>query len=163
MKRILCIYLSLLLVSCYNIYKPKKPENLLSKDKMVEVIVDMALFSSVKGLNKYELQQYGVLPEDYIYEKHHIDSLQFALSNEYYTYDLDDYESIYERVFDSLQVLKTKFKEQETEEMEAKRKKDSIRRSNLNGSSKIKTESNRADMVNKKANRPLSKIPDSLQ
>jgi len=163
MKRILCIYVSLLLVSCYNTYKPKKPENLLSKDKMVEVIVDMALFSSVKGLNKYELQQYGVLPEDYIYEKHHIDSLQFALSNEYYTYDIDDYESIYETVFDSLQVLKTKLQEQETEEMEAKRKKDSIRRLNLNQSSKIKAENNRTDMINKKPNKPLLKIPDSLR
>lgn len=145
MKRIISIYISLLLMSCYNVNKPKKPENLIPKDRMVEIIIDMALFSSVKGLNKYELQQYGVMPVDYIYKKHHIDSLQFALSNEYYAYDIDEYESIYERVHDSLQALKEKYKLLETEEMEAKRKEDSIRRSNLKKSSTIKTGINKEE------------------
>ena len=34
----------------------------------------------------------NVSPVTYIYEKHQIDSLQFAESNEYYAYDIKDYE-----------------------------------------------------------------------
>ena len=44
---------------------------------MVHVIVDMSLLSSAKGINKNKLQEQGVLPDDYVYKKHGIDSLQF--------------------------------------------------------------------------------------
>jgi hypothetical protein len=158
MKHVVIILLSFILVSCHGVDKPKKPGNLLSKSEMVAVIVDITLFTSAKGVNKYELQQQGVLPEGYIYNKHNIDSLQFAKSNEYYSYDIEEYESIYQRVHDSLLALKTVYKRIEDEELQIKKEKDSIRKSNLRDGVKVSS-----DMINKKFKKPVSKIPDSLR
>lgn len=158
MKRIVFICLSLLLISCHDIDKPKKPKNLLSKSQMVNVIVDMSLLTSAKGLNKYELQSKRIMPEDYIFNKHGVDSLQFALSNEYYSYDIEIYESIYLKVYDSLQAMKTKFNKLDEEKLDSKQKKDSLRRINLNDSSSIK----RNEMINKRLMKPPLKSKDSL-
>ncbi len=99
-KQLKYIILILIVVSCKNnsIDKPKKPDNLISKDKMVEVIYDISLINAAKGVNKKLIENEGIVPEDYIYKKHNIDSLQFALSNEYYAYSLKTYEDIYNRV-----------------------------------------------------------------
>jgi len=156
MKHVVIMLLSFILVSCHGVDKPKKPENLLSKSEMVAVIVDITLFTSAKGVNKYELQQQGVLPEGYIYNKHNIDSLQFAKSNEYYSYDIEEYEFIYQRVHDSLQALKTVYKRLEDEELQIKKEKDSIKKANLRDSQIS------SGIRNKKFKKPVSKIPDSL-
>ena len=157
MKQLVTIFLSLILVSCHGIDRPEKPENLISKSKMVEVIVDITLFTSAKGINKYELQQQGVIPESYIYNKHNIDSLQFALSNEYYSYDIEKYEAIYESVHDSLQSLKRFYKKLEDKERQNAKEKDSIKKLKLKNSVKVSSEK-----VNKRFKKPVSKIPDSL-
>ena len=100
MKQLKYILLIVLIISCKNnsIDKPKKPDNLIPKDSMVEILYDISLVSSAKGVNKKLLENKGLVPEDYIYKKHNIDSLQFALSNEYYAFNLDTYEDIYNSV-----------------------------------------------------------------
>ena len=158
MKQLVTIFLSLILVSCHGIDRPEKPENLISKSKMVAIIVDITLFTSAKGINKYELQQQGVIPESYIYNKHNIDSLQFALSNEYYSYDIEKYEAIYESVHDSLQSLKVLYKKLEDKERQDAKEKDSIKKLKLKNSVKVSSE-----MVNKRFKKTVSKIPDSLE
>jgi len=99
-KQLKYILLLLFVISCKNnsIDKPKKPDNLISKDKMVNVIYDISLMNAAKGSNKKLIENEGINPEDYIYKKHNIDSLQFALSNEYYSYRLETYEDIYNNV-----------------------------------------------------------------
>ncbi len=96
-KFILILFLT---ISCNNnnIEKPKKPKNLIKKDKMVEIIYEMTIFTAAKGVNKKLIENKGILPEDYIYNKYNIDSTQFAQSNEYYAYNLDSYEDIYTKV-----------------------------------------------------------------
>ncbi|RLD29737.1 MAG: DUF4296 domain-containing protein [Bacteroidetes bacterium] len=108
LKYILLVVLS---ISCKNnnIEKPKKPDNLISKDKMVEVIYDISLINSAKGVNKKLIENEGISPEDYIYKRHDIDSLQFALSNEYYAYNLKIYEDIYNTVKEKLEKDKKHF------------------------------------------------------
>ena len=55
---------------------------------------DVLLLNSAKGLQKKTLELHGVYPEDYVYTKYSIDSLQFALSNNYYAYDVESYKKI---------------------------------------------------------------------
>ena len=55
-----------------------------------------------------------------------IDSLQFALSSDYYAFYIDDYDDIYKKVRDSLKLLKELLEKQEEIEMEEKMKRDSI-------------------------------------
>jgi len=103
-------------VSCYGIDRPKKPENLMSKDKMVDVLVELALVSSAKGINKRELENKGIVPDTFVYKKHKIDSTIFASSNNYYAYDIDEYSQIYKDVRDSLESLRTFYKDLEKKE-----------------------------------------------
>lgn len=101
MKKYLYIVLSIILaVACNNnkIELPEKPKNLIKKDKMIEVLFDMTMMTAAKGNQKHILEKNGVLPEHIVFTKHEIDSTQFALSNEYYSYDIDTYEEIYRAV-----------------------------------------------------------------
>ncbi len=109
-------------MSCYGIEKPKKPENLMSKDKMVDVLVELALVSSAKGINKRELENKGIVPDTFVYRKHKIDSTIFADSNNYYAYDIDEYSQIYKDVRDSLESLRTFYKTEEKKEDKIKQK-----------------------------------------
>ena len=118
-----------LLGACKNnkIERPEKPENLISKDQMVDIIYDMSLISAAKGVNKKIIENRGINPEQYIYEKHEIDSLQFALSNEYYAYDIKTYQELYDRVKQKLEIDKKRFNSMIDSE---KTKSDSISRRN---------------------------------
>ena len=82
------------------------PKNLISEEKMVEVIYEMTLISVSKGVNRQILEKNGVIPEQYIFNKYNIDSLQFAVTNEFYSNDLDTYLEIYEKVKEKLQLNK---------------------------------------------------------
>ncbi len=127
----LTLYLGmvLLVTACYQYNKPDKPKNLISKKKMVDVLIDIKLISSANGVNKKILENHGINSESYIFKKHDIDSLQFALSNEYYAFSIKEYEEIYANVKDSLEQLKIFYKEldlKEEAEAKAQKKKDSI-------------------------------------
>lgn len=128
MKNFIYLSFALLLVSCYDIKKPKKPDNLIAKDKMVSILIDMSMFNSAKGINRRTLENKGINLEQFIYEKHEIDSLQFATSNNYYAYNIEEYEAIYDYVKDSLTQLKVEYTTKEKKRKIRKKKSDSIRR-----------------------------------
>lgn len=129
MKNIfIAISLFAFITSCYDTEKPKKPENLLSKDKMVEVLLDVSLLNAAKGINKSILETNGIVPDSYVYNKHHIDSLQFLNSNNYYTYYINDYQEIINKVNDSLKTLRTQYNVLYEKEMHEEKKLDSIKR-----------------------------------
>lgn len=124
MKKIIVILL-LVGFSCKNnrIEKPEKPDNLIAQEKMVEIIYDMAIVSSAKGINRTLMESKGVVPDQFVYAKHGIDSIQFSVSNNYYAYDIATYQDIYDKVKDKLEADKTRFEKVVEEE---KRKKDSL-------------------------------------
>tara|TARA_R110002050_G_scaffold94765_2_gene197211 strand:+ start:68785 stop:69345 length:561 start_codon:yes stop_codon:yes gene_type:complete len=116
----------LLATACYEFKKPDKPKNLISKDKMVDILIDVKLLSSVNNKNRKVLKDSGINRNTYVFEKHHIDSLQFALSNDYYAFHLKEYQEIYEKVKDSLETLKNIYKDLELKEETEKKVKDSL-------------------------------------
>jgi hypothetical protein len=126
------LYISILLtvLSC-NIGAPKKPKNLISKAKMVNILIDSRMLSSATNVNKSIMQRHGIEVKNYVFKKYGIDSLQFALSNEYYAYYIKDYEGIYDKVTDSLEKLKIFFKELELKEKREKEKREKDSLSNL--------------------------------
>ncbi|WP_445731778.1 DUF4296 domain-containing protein [Mariniflexile sp.] len=130
MLKQIILFLGIILVvtSCNVFGGPKKPKDLISKAKMVAILIDARLISSSNSKYKDTMQKYGVKLDTYVFEKHGIDSLQFALSNEYYAYRAKDYEDIYNKVTDSLETLKTVFNELKLKEEKAKikREKDSL-------------------------------------
>ncbi|GAB2760749.1 DUF4296 domain-containing protein [Salinimicrobium soli] len=126
MKRLTSVLLLLvLLISCQDIKKSPKPENLISEDKMVEILTDLALLHGARSYNKNLLQEKGIIPSEYIREKYNIDSTRFRISNNYYTENYKQYQKMYSQVKENLEQLRVKYdsiREQEEE------KQDSIRR-----------------------------------
>ena len=156
------VIFALVLVSCYDIHSPDKPKDLISEGQMVSILVDMSLFNSAKGINKKILDDNGITSGEFIYKKHGIDSLQFANSNHYYTYHIEDYSFIYERVKDSLNRLKTTYKSKEDERKKKRRRDDSIRRQRNRDTSKLNRKAKKPEGANdlipaSKSRRPLSK------
>ena len=130
-KHFIFLLFFITLYSCYNVSKPQKPDNLISKDKMVDVLVDIVILSSAKAVNKSKLELKNILPSDLIYKKNNIDSLTFAESNKYYAFDIKTYDAIYLRVRDSLTVLRENYKIISDKEQKEKKKKDSIKYSKI--------------------------------
>ena len=84
MRKIAVLFSILIFMSCGN-STVKKPANLISEDQMVEILFDVILINSAKGVNKQLLQNNIENPLNYIYRTYGIDSLQFTESNTYYT------------------------------------------------------------------------------
>ena len=100
MNKLKLIIILSLVLGCNNSLnqEPIPPENLISKEKMIDIIYDMTLINVAKGVNKSILENNGIIPEQYLFNKHSIDSILFAKSNEYYSYDLKTYQTIYDKV-----------------------------------------------------------------
>lgn len=100
MNKLKLIIILSLVLGCNNSLnqEPLPPENLISKEKMIDIIYDMTLINVAKGVNKSILENNGIIPEQYLFNKHSIDSILFAKSNEYYSYDLKTYQTIYDKV-----------------------------------------------------------------
>ena len=122
MKTFLLVVSTLFFMSCENL-DVKKPSHLISEDQMVEILYDVVLINSAKGVNKQLLQKNIKNPQAYVYKKHNIDSLQFAESNAYYTFKSDIYKSIYEKLELKLTTQKTEYQALLNEK---KRVKDSL-------------------------------------
>ena len=123
----------LALFGCHeSIESPAKPDNLIPEDKMVDIMYDVFLLNSAKGVNKKLLELNGIYPENYVFEKYGIDSTQFANSNNYYAYDTKTYESILERIKERINVEKKKYEAVEKVEEETRMKRaDSIKKARV--------------------------------
>ena len=102
MKKLIFIFL--IFFSCSSCsYENIKPNDLIPEETMVDILYDMSLISVSKGINKRILENNGIKPKKYILKKYNIDSLQFVVSNDYYSKDLERYLLIYETVLNKLE------------------------------------------------------------
>lgn len=115
----------LTLVSCKN-KVVEKPDNLIPKERMTDILLDIALLNAAKGVSMDVLDNNNIVPKEYIYQKYRIDSLQFAESNIYYAAKPADYAAMYKEVEDRLKEMK----EELNKAREDQRKSDSIRKAN---------------------------------
>lgn len=76
----------------------EKPDNLIEKQKMIDIFYDLALLDAVRSQKPVLLENNSINPDKYIYKKYKIDSLQFAKSNQYYASDIAAYKKMYEEV-----------------------------------------------------------------
>jgi hypothetical protein len=125
MKHFFYILILISFVGCNTIDRPKKPKNLIAKDKMSEIMYDLYLLNAAKGVNKKVLELNGIMPVEYVYKKYGIDSLQFVESNTYYAYDTEVYAQLVEKVKADLERDKELYEKLSEEEQ---RVKDSIRK-----------------------------------
>ena len=107
MNKLKVIIILFFVLGCNNSLTQKPiPIDLISQEKMVDIIYDMTLINVAKGVNKSILENNGIIPEQYLFNKHSIDSTLFARSNEYYSNDLKTYQMIYDNVKIKLEMNK---------------------------------------------------------
>ena len=142
-----------------------KPTELISKSRMVDIIYDMAIISAAKGANRKLMEQNGVNPATYVYDKFDIDSMQFVQSNEYYSNYVQVYEDIYNEV--KLKLKKEKNYYNDLVKIE-NRKKDSINKERRRKTDSLKKRGelgriNPNDKVILDTKLPLKKRPRRLK
>lgn len=123
MKYLVYILIISAVVSCQSIDDIKKPKNLIDKEKMADVLYDIALLNAGKSYSPVMMQESEIDYNEYVFKKHGIDSLQFAKSNAYYTDNLDKYLAIFTVVEDRIKAEKRKWSDTLVVE---KKRRDSI-------------------------------------
>ena len=93
------VYLVLLIIfiSCESKTKYKKPDDLIPREQMIDLLVDMHIATGtldVKDKNNNRGNNYMSL----VYDKYKIDSARFAESNFYYTSNIVEYQNIFKEV-----------------------------------------------------------------
>ena len=79
------------------------PDNLISKEKMENIIFDIMILNASSG---FDLKiDNNLLSDELIYKKHNIDSLQFFESELYYSKNPRDHYEIYAKV--KIRILKS--------------------------------------------------------
>ena len=106
MKRtIYILFIFFTLASCTSRTIYKKPENLIGKEKMINIWTDLYIAIGAKSLKTKKLEKNkNYIP--LVLEKYKIDSIQFSRSNIYYTSRIEEYEEMFEEVQKRLNDLK---------------------------------------------------------
>lgn len=148
MKKYISLFaLAALFLSC-NKDLVEKPDNLIDKKVMGDILYDLSILEALKYQDPNSLYKNGINPKTYIYKKYKIDSLQFAKSNAYYAADYREYKKMYDDLNDRLGkentaleliVKKEEKKEAALKKAKAKKVMDSIKKANKNKNLKIKT------------------------
>jgi hypothetical protein len=105
MKGVYIFILVLFILGCKDDINYEKPEGLLSKSQMIDVLCEMHIAvgtSNLPNLNLEKNRNYMSL----VYKKYGIDSTRFAESNLYYTSHIQEYEEIFEEVERRLKTLR---------------------------------------------------------
>jgi hypothetical protein len=105
-KKFLLLTLLVGFISCKD-EAVNKPDNLIAKDKMIDVMYDLSILEAMKYQNLASLDTYKVNPSQYIFKKYKIDSVQFAHSNIYYASNYTNYKEMYDDVIKRIEAKKT--------------------------------------------------------
>jgi hypothetical protein len=76
----------------------KKPNRLIEKETMVNIMYDLSVLDGIKYQNPSSLDSFKINPKKYIYNKYKIDSVQFAQSNIYYASNYEEYSGIIDEI-----------------------------------------------------------------
>ena len=93
------------LISCQDVQKPEKPANLISQEIMIDILTDVYISNAARNVNNKLLRNRNIKLDSVIFNKYRVDSLQFLLSNNYYSSNLDIYRDLLIKAQEKLMVL----------------------------------------------------------
>lgn len=97
MKKIAIIILLIFSVGCKK--EPvEKPDRLIDKEDMVNIMYDLALLNVLKYQNPIKMEKFEKNDLAYVYKKYKIDSAQFVQSNRYYAADYKGYKVMFDEI-----------------------------------------------------------------
>ncbi len=127
-QNLILLIIGLFVFSCTSNPRTKKPDNLIPQEKMSDILYDIYIINAAKGVNKILLEANRFVPETHLLRKYHIDSTQFAESNNYYAYDNETYKAIIEQTKVKLEKQKETYEALRDIERESQQsRKDSIK------------------------------------
>lgn len=136
------LFALVLLASCQEINRGDKPDDLISEDKMVDILTELSLLHGARSYNKALMEEKGINPYPYLTEKYKIDSTQLVQSSDYYAQNYRQYKTIYDRVRERLELLMAEYDSlREAEE----KKLDSLRI--IPGNDTVRSRSLRRDTI----------------
>lgn len=104
MKNLVIFAVFILIVACESKVNYEKPENLIPRETMIDMLYDMHLAVGTSNLKN----KHGEKDRNYmslVYQKYGVDSTRFAISNIYYTSQAVEYEEMFEEVERRLEIL----------------------------------------------------------
>jgi hypothetical protein len=106
LKSILVLLLTVSYTSCQDVKKPELPTDLISQDIMVDILTDVYISNASRNVNNKLIIKRNLQLDSIIYNKYNVDSLQFVVSNTYYSSDLRTYGNLLTQVQNVLVLLK---------------------------------------------------------
>jgi hypothetical protein len=94
--------IAIVLVSCSKKPVPK-PDNLLSKEVMEEIIYELAILQAAESHRPQVLIDNEIEVKQFIYKKHNIDSITYFQNYKYYASDIKSFKKIYKHVNERIQ------------------------------------------------------------
>lgn len=110
MKKTILYIFCIVLISCGE-KVIQEPERLISKEKMADILYDLAILTAAKNTSTDILVKNKIETMEYLYIKYSIDSVQFVENNLYYASIPADYVAIYTEVDSRLGVEQKKLEE----------------------------------------------------
>ena len=101
-RRFLCYGICFWVFACGN-QLMEAPKNLISEDKMTDILYDIALLNAIDNSHPQVLKEKRIEVMAFVFKKYGIDSTQFVESDLYYASVPVRYENIYEAVEDRLE------------------------------------------------------------
>jgi hypothetical protein len=97
MRLLILAFVLLGVVSC-STRMVEPPENLIAKDKFVDILFELAIYNGVKNNTTpaFTTTELQIMP--YLYSKYDFDSVQFSQSNLYYASRGDQYLAMFDTV-----------------------------------------------------------------
>jgi len=127
------LILFLTLIGCQDVKAPEKPDNLISEEKMVNILTEAYLANAARTVDNKSIIEAGIAIDTIVYKNFGVDSLQFAKNNGYYAGDVEQYTKMFKKVQARLDVLKKKMDSIQQQERE---KNDGIKNKNVDGKQK---------------------------
>jgi hypothetical protein len=111
-----------------------KPDNLIERDMMIDVMYDLSILDAIKYQNPASIDTFKINPSQYVFKKYKIDSLQFAQSNIYYASNYIDYKEMYDELIERIETKKTVLDSlvKREEKKQVKLKADSLKKVKIN-------------------------------
>ena len=106
----------------------EKPENLIPKEQMTNIIYDMAVLNAANEINAQILSEYIKHPSEFIFKKYGIDSIQYVKSDLYYASVPEAYDKIYNSVKLRLDKEKSQIDEKRKQAADSARNQTVIKR-----------------------------------
>ncbi len=90
----------------------EKPKDLIPREKMTQLLTDMAILNAAKSTNAALLERHFDSPTDFLLEQYGVDSVQFVKSDLFYASQPLVYEAIYKEIADRLDKEKSRLDEE---------------------------------------------------